>query len=298
MSDDGFVELAAQSARVRNEHRLLLQGLKSFEQKLMELVEGLGCGGNSKTLRFSEYTDTEGDPIGHTEGYLGFNGQELFIGAKDEPRPSWEDHYWTNYTLEGAGSDWQRRVSDPDVLNSLLVDLGKNLEKEFEKTSSVVRSLAQFVTVEKAQIDADHDKLFGGSPVLFESWLKARKSVITDPELCITLSYSHIETVLKKCLKMLGATEYEKESIEKLVKMLLKIFRETSVIDAATSQMLQGVGTICQGVGTIRNSRSASHGKSDEYVRPTPDLAQTVNHLAGVVSVFAMKHTDLVLKNR
>ena len=61
MSDDGFVELAAQSARVRNEHRLLLQGLKSFEQKLVELVEGLGCGGNSKTLRFSEYTDAEGD---------------------------------------------------------------------------------------------------------------------------------------------------------------------------------------------------------------------------------------------
>lgn len=298
MSDDGFAELAAQSAKVRNEHRLLLEGLKSFEQKLLELVDGLGCGGNSETICFEEYTDIEGEPIGHTEGYLGFNGKELFVGAKDEPRPSWEDPYWTIYTLEKAGTDWQRRVSDPEVLNSLLVDLRRNLEKEFDKTAPVVTSLAQFVTAEKGHIDADLDELFSRSPALFESWLKARKSVVTDPELCITLSYSHIETVLKKCLKMLGATDYEKEAIEKLLKMALKIFRDSSVIDAATSQMLQGIGTICQGVGTIRNSKSSSHGKTDDYVRPTSDLAQTVNHLAGVVSVFAMKQTDLVIKGR
>ncbi|WP_248767871.1 abortive infection family protein [Pseudomonas sp. MWU12-2345] len=298
MSDDGFAELAAQSAKVRNEHRLLLEGLKSFEQKLVELVDGLGCGGNSKTICFDEVTDAEGEPLWSTEGYLGFYGTELFVGVADLPPPSGENPYWRIYTLDTLSTSWQRYVSDPEVLNSLLVDLRENLEREFEITAPVVKSLAQFVTAEKAQIDADLDEFFNRSPALFDSWLKARKSVITDPELCITLSCSHVETVLKQCLKKLGATDYEKLAIEKLYGMAMRLFRNSSAIDTATMQMLQGVGTTLLGVGTIRNAQSVSHGKTDDYVRPTSDLAQTVNHLAGVVSVFTMKQTDLLTKGR
>lgn len=42
MGEDGFAALAARSAQVRNEHRLLLEGLKAFEKRLCELVDGLG----------------------------------------------------------------------------------------------------------------------------------------------------------------------------------------------------------------------------------------------------------------
>ena len=46
-------------------------------------------------------------------------------------------------------------------------------------------------------------------------------------------------------------------------------------------------------IGETRNFKSSSHGKSDGYVPPTSDLAQLVNHLAGVISVFVMKQTQL-----
>jgi len=70
MSDKGFAALAARSDEIRNEHRLLLEGLRSLQQKLMDLVADLGCSGNSETVVFEEFTDSEGDVIEHIRGYF------------------------------------------------------------------------------------------------------------------------------------------------------------------------------------------------------------------------------------
>jgi hypothetical protein len=297
MSDDGFSELAARSAKVKNENLQLLLGLRAFERKLLDLVEGLGCGGNSETVVFDEILDQEHEPMGHTACYLAFTGRELMIGWKQVPCPSEED-YWTLCPLDKADTDLHRRISDHKVLNSLVADLLVNLDREYLKTASVVQSLSQFVTVEKAAMDADLDGLFQGNKMLSDSWLKARGCVLTDPELSITLSCSHIETVLKACLKSLGESGYERETVERLSSLTLKALRASGAIDDNTSQMLRGAATIFQCVGASRNDRSVSHGKNAGYVPPPSDLAQTINHLAGVASVFVMKQTDLVLTGR
>lgn len=297
MSDDGFSALGAQSAKVRNENLQLLHGLRAFEKNLLDLVDGLNVAGNSITVIFDEITDLEGDPSGHTACYLAFTGKGLVVGWKNVPLPS-EIDYWTLCSLESAGPDMQRRLSDLNVLDSILRDIGQNLEKEFQKTAPVVQYLSQFVSIEKAQIDSDLDELFRGNSKILDSWIKARKAVQTDPELCITLSCSHIETVLKGCLKSLGETGYKKDTILKLWTKALDILKKSSVIDEATSQMMRGIGTFFLGVGTIRNVQSVSHGKDEEDSMPTSDIAQTVNHLAGVASVFVMKQTQIYLKNK
>lgn len=298
MSDEGFAALAAQSAKVRNEHRLLLEGLKSFEQKLVDLVGGLNCTGVSEYVTFEEYFDQEEELIGHVFGVLFFDGKELWVNYKEEPHPGYEESRWEYKPIEKIGVAWQRKISDQKVLDSVVTNLLLSLDAEYERTAPVVQSLSQFMTIEKAEIDSDLDELFSGNAKLLESWLKARKAVQTDPELCITLSYSHLETVLKGCLKSLGETGYQKDAIEKLGSKVLDKLKRSGVIDEATSQMLRGVSTFFLGVATIRNARSASHGKDDEYVPPTSDLAQTVNHLAGVASVFVMKQTNIYLKNK
>lgn len=298
MSDDGFSELAAKSKKVRNEHRLLLEGLRSFEQKLRELVGGLNCRGESGFVTFDEYFDHEGEVIGHIHGVLSFDGEKLWVSYKEEPHPDYEESYWEYKPIETIRPDWQRLLSGPQVLSSLVENLLVNLDAEYEKTAPVVKSLSQFVTIEKAAIDADLDELFSGNSKLLDSWIKARKAVQADPELSITLSCSHVETVLKGCLKSLGETGYQKDAIEKLGGKVLDKLKKSSVIDEATSQMMRGVGTFFLGVGTIRNAKSVSHGKDDEYVPPTSDLAQAVNHLAGVASVFVMKQTNSYLKSQ
>lgn len=296
MSDDGFAALAARSEMLRNEHCLLLQGLRSFQQKLVDLVGGLRCRGDSEIFTFEEFIDSEGECNGIIQGYLHFDGKELSIGSKEEPSPSWEPAYWTFCSLEKAGVEWQRMVSGQNVLDTLLANLLVNLDAEFEKTAPVVQSLTQFVTIEKAEIDADLDQIFSGNQVLLDSWLKARKLVLPDPDQSISLSCTHIETVLKLCLKTLGEKGYESYAIEKLIKRLLSVLRTSSIIDVATSEMLQGVGTMCHGIGTLRND--TSHGKDEGYIANSPELAQTVSHLAGVVSVFAMKQTERAMKAR
>lgn len=296
MSDDGFSELAAKSEKVRNEHRLLLEGLRSFEQKLRELVGGLNCRGESGFVTFDEYFDHEGEVIGHIHGVLSFDGKKLWVGYKEEPHPDYEESYWEYKPIETIRPDWQRLLSCQKVLNSLVANLLANLDAEYEKTAPVVKSLSQFVTIEKAAIDADLDEIFSVNRVLLDSWLKARKLVLSDPDQSITLSCLHIETVLKGCLKSLDEKEYETYAIEKLIKRLLGVLRKSLLINAATSEMLQGIGTMCHGIGTLRND--TSHGKDEGYVAHSPELAQTVSHLAGVVSVFAMKQTEIVIKAR
>lgn len=294
MNEDVFAALAARSARVRTEHRMLLQGLMAFQGRLQELVDGLSIRGYSKDVFLDEVNDSNGDPIGHTIGYLYFDGSRLNVAARDEPCPAWDEDF-KMYSIIEVGIDWQRRLSDPEVLHSLVQNLVSTLDEDIEKTAPLVASLAQFITVEKAQIDADVDAQFDGNLQLYDSWVKARKAVSIDPELSITLSCSHIETVLKKCLKTLGAEGYEDDAIGTLISKSVKLLNEANPLDDATRQMLGGASSICHGIATIRNRKSVAHGKNEDYVRPTSDLAQTLNHLAGVVSVFVMKHTAAVM---
>lgn len=294
MNEDGFAVLAARSARFRKERRLLLEGLKAFEQKIIEMVDGLGYQGSSKDVVLAQFTDYEFGPVGHTVGYLWFNGSKLFVACRDEPHQPWDDEY-AIHEVEEVDVEWQRRLSDPEILESLLQDLIATLDEEIDKTAPLVASLSQFVAVEKAQIDADVDAVFDDNPILYESWVRARQAVTSDPELSILLSCSHLETVLKRCLKQLGGEGYEDEPVERLMSKAIKLLREAGTIDGATQQMLNGASTICHGVAAIRNRKSIAHGKNEGYVQPTPELAQTLNHLAGVVSVFVMKHTTSAL---
>ncbi|WAB99738.1 abortive infection family protein [Pseudomonas putida] len=293
MREEGFAALAARSAQVRNEHRLLLEGLKAFEQRLLELVHGLAIRACSKHILLEEFNDNEGEPIGHIIGFMGFDGRELYVAAKEEPHPSWEDDNYTVHPVDQVGIEWQRRLCHPDVLNSLLHELVVELDKDLHQTAPLVASLAHYGAVEKAKIDADIDAYFDGT-VLYEFWLKARKAVDSDPELSITLSCSHLETALKKCLKMLGAVDYEDEPVTGLMNKLMKRLRRGDVMDEHTKQMLNGALTVCHGIATNRNQKSVAHGKSEGYIQPTADLAQTLNHLAGVISVFVIKHTNLL----
>jgi hypothetical protein len=295
MMDDAFVDIASMSAKVRNENRLLLEGLKAFEQKLYELVGGLNCSGRSEYVNFEEYIDQEGEMYGHIYGNLSFDGENLYVSYKEEPNPGYDEPFWEFKKIEEINIHWQRAVSNPKILESLVANLKVSLEEEFKKTEPIVNSLTQFLTIEKFEIDTDLDKLFEIDKDISSSWLKSRKFIQTDPEFSITLSCSHIETVLKSCLRLLGATGYKNDAIEKLSSKTMDVLKNKSVIDEATLQMFRGVSTFFLGVGTIRNAKSASHGKEKGYIPPDAELAQTVNHIAGIASVFVIKQTKLFL---
>lgn len=293
--NDGMAGLAALSARVKNERRILFERLKAFEEKLLGLMDGLGCRGSSKYVTVSTWEHEESGFSGGRVAWLFFNGIKLMVRTSSFSDYS-DDTKQDDYELDAVELSWLALLSGPEYLDSLVADISDTLEEEHTLFSSANEWLTKFVAAEKAQIDADLSEKFEQDPTLLESWQKARSVVESDPEDSIARSSSHLETVLKACLKQLGDVGHETMPVDKLTARMVKKLREVTSVEGGVLQSLSGLGTIFHGVGTTRNSSSTAHGKNEGYSAPGVEVAQLINHLAGAGSAFILKQTERVLK--
>lgn len=296
-NSDGLAGLAALSARVKSERRLLLDRLKSFERKLQESSEGLGCCGVSTHVTLASWSHEESGMSGGRYGWLSFNGQRLIVKT-EKHADGWDEPVWENFELEAIKPEWKVLLSAPAILESLVDDISRSLEEEHIVTASTNEWLTKFVAAEKAAIDADIEEQFEQHPSLLESWQKARKAVEVDPEDSIARSSSHAETVMKACLKQLGDTGYEAMTVQSLTSQVVRKLRDAGTLDEGALKSLNGIGPIFHGIGTLRNSSSTAHGKNDGYTPPGPDVAQLINHLSGACSAFVLKQTEKLLKEQ
>lgn len=297
MSSDGLARLAARSALLKNERRLLVEGLKAFEKKLLESSEGLGCCGSSKTVTLERWEHEESGITGGRTGWLFFNGERLIVRT-ERFADGWDESEWDDFDLETVKSDWQVLLSTSKILESLLADVSRTLEDEHSVIATANEWLINFVAAEKAVIDAEIRDHFEPHQGMLDSWQKAQKTVESDPEDSIARSSSHLETVLKACLKQLGDAGYETMPVDKLTSRVVKKLRDAGILDEGALQSLTGIGTIFHGIGTIRNSSSTAHGKNDGYSPPGADVAQLINHLSGSGSVFVLKQAEKILKGQ
>ncbi|MGY2135862.1 abortive infection family protein [Pseudomonas reactans] len=295
-NNDGLTGLAALSAKVKGERQKLLDHLKAFDKKLVESAGGLGCRGSSKSVTLEHWEIEDIGVSGGSTGWLSFTGERLIVRverfADGSPEPDWND-----YELAEIKPDWVLLLSTPAILESLVADILRNLEEEHITISTTNDWLTDFVSAEKAAIDSDIKKRFEHHPTLLESWQKAQKTVEVDPEDSIARSSSHVETVLKACLKELRDTGYETLPLQNLTSRTTKKLHEAGMLNEGAKQSLAGIGTIFHGIGTLRNSSSTAHGKNDGYTPPGPDLAQLINHLSGACSAFVLKQTAKVFKD-
>lgn len=294
-SSDGLAGLAVLSAKVRAQRRTLLERLKSFEKKLLESAEGLGCVGSSKYVTLSTWDHEESGFSGGQVACLFFDGVKLSVRTESYSDGGQESKYG-DQDLDSVHPGWLVQLSAPKILDSLVADISRILEDEHILFATANEWLTKFVATEKAVIDADLEEHFEVHPSLLESWEKARRVIESDPEDSITRSSSHLETVMKACLKQLGDTGYETLPVDKLSSRTVKKLRDTGIVDGGVLQCLTGLGTIFHGIGTIRNFSSTAHGKNDGYSPPGVDVAQLINHLAGCCSAFVLKQTEKILK--
>ncbi|WP_236166331.1 abortive infection family protein [Pseudomonas juntendi] len=293
---DGMAGLAALSAKVKNERRILLERLKAFEKELFGLMDGLGCRGSSGNVTVLSWEHEESGVSGGRVAWLHFNGAKLMVRANSYSDYGGHDSEIDEYELNEVDPGWLVLLSSPECLDSLVEDISGTLKNEQILFSSANEWLTRFVAAEKAEIDADLAEQFKEHPTLLESWQKARAVVESDPEDSIARSSSHLETVLKACLKQLGDTGHETMPVDKLTARMVKKLRDATSVEGGVLQSLSGLGTIFHGVGTTRNSSSTAHGKNEGYSAPEVEVAQLINHLAGAGSAFILKQTERVLK--
>ncbi|WP_295808473.1 abortive infection family protein [uncultured Nitratireductor sp.] len=122
-------------------------------------------------------------------------------------------------------------------------------------------------------------------------WTKALTRRSSDPEGAITVARTLLETVCKRILDDLGTAYTDKEDLPKLYAMAAQ------ALNLAPSQhsqepikaILGGAMNLVNGIGTLRNRLSDSHGRGGKPVRPSARHASLAVNTAGAVATFLVE---------
>jgi hypothetical protein len=160
---------------------------------------------------------------------------------------------------------------------------GGRLRKMLERTLQNIASPSDDEFAEVLEtLDAEHVKM---------SWQKALERRQGDPEGAITASRTTLESVCKLILDDLGADYDDADDLPSLYRKVANELKlaPSDHVEQAFKQILGGVMSVVNGLATIRNRLSDSHGKGKRAVRPSARHANLAVNLAGTVAVFLIE---------
>ena len=122
-------------------------------------------------------------------------------------------------------------------------------------------------------------------------WAKALSRRSTDPEGAITVARTLLETVCKRILDDMGEPYSDKDDLPKLYAATAK--KLSLAPDQHTQEpikaILGGAMHLVNGLGTLRNRLSDSHGRGGKPVRPSPRHASLAVNTAGAIAMFLVE---------
>lgn len=123
-------------------------------------------------------------------------------------------------------------------------------------------------------------------------WVKALARRTTDPEGAITVARTLLETVCKRILDECGVPYTDKEDLPKLYSMAAKALNlaPDQHSEEPIKSILGGAMNLVNGIGTLRNRLSDSHGRGGKLpVKPSPRHASLAVNTAGAVATFMVE---------
>jgi len=114
-------------------------------------------------------------------------------------------------------------------------------------------------------------------------WSKALDRRRSDPEGAITMARTLLETVCKHILEDLDVGYGNKEDLPKLYNKTANALNLAPAqhLEGLFKQILGGFTSVVQGLGSLRNQLSDSHGKAGKAPKPAPRHAELAVNLAG-----------------
>lgn len=129
-------------------------------------------------------------------------------------------------------------------------------------------------------------------------WSKALGRRNADPEGAITVARTLLETVCKRILDAMSVGYTDKEDLPKLYAMAAKSLNlaPDQHTEEPIKAILGGAMNLVNGIGTLRNRLSDSHGRGGKPIKPSPRHASLAVNTAGAVATFLVetyleKHT-------
>jgi hypothetical protein len=122
-------------------------------------------------------------------------------------------------------------------------------------------------------------------------WTKALARRVSDPEGAITVARTLLETVCKRILEDVSTTYTDKEDLPKLYAMAARALSlaPDQHVEEPIKAILGGAMTIVNGIGTLRNRFSDSHGRGGKPVRPSARHASLAVNIAGAMALFLVE---------
>lgn len=156
----------------------------------------------------------------------------------------------------------------------------------FEGNSAIPSDLG-VVEVLATAFDSDHVHL---------AWERALERRDIDPEGAITAARSLLESTCKHILSELGCDADQEHDLQKLytrtaAELNLSPSQHT---EEAFRRILGGGCTIVNGLATLRNKLSDSHGQGPKAVRPASRHAKLAVNVAGTLAMFLVETFEYV----
>ena len=144
--------------------------------------------------------------------------------------------------------------------------------------ASSARPVDEVATETLTMLDADH---------VADLWQKALDRRQRDPEGAITAARTLLESVCKLILDDL-AIPYSDDDLPKLYGKVASALAlaPSDYTEDAFKQILGGCWSVVNGLGTLRNRLSDSHGQGAKPVRPAARHAALAVNLAGAMAEF------------
>ena len=123
-------------------------------------------------------------------------------------------------------------------------------------------------------------------------WSKALSRRAGDPEGAITVARTLLETVCKRILDQRSIPYTDKEDLPKLYAMAAKALNlaPDQHSEEPIKAILGGAMNLVNGIGTLRNRLSDSHGRGGRLpVKPSPRHATLAVNTAGAVATFLIE---------
>jgi len=123
-------------------------------------------------------------------------------------------------------------------------------------------------------------------------WAKAIERRSTDPEGAIMIARTLLETVTKRILDENKAEYTDKDDLPKLYARTAKILNlaPNQHSEEPIKAILGGAMNLVNGIGTLRNRLSDSHGRGGRLpVRPSPRHASLAVNTAGAIATFLVE---------
>lgn len=123
-------------------------------------------------------------------------------------------------------------------------------------------------------------------------WDKAIVRRNTDPEGAITVARTLLETVTKRILDECEEAYSDKDDLPKLYANVAKVLNlaPNQHTEEPIKAILGGAMNLVNGIGTLRNRLSDSHGRGGKLpVRPSPRHASLAVNTAGAIATFLVE---------